>query len=71
MSEREVRAAEWSAFAAMLEQRALNMRRTARAAESEELATIAVTLMAISADASKLAKAIRFGEPPEPNGEPA
>lgn len=66
MSDRLVRAAEWSAFASMLSERAINLKRDARATKSDELALMALVLLAISADATKLAVAIRFGEPPEP-----
>jgi len=65
MMSRAVRAAEWSAFATLLEQRAHSLRADARKAGSDELAMMAILLMSVSADAAKVAAAIRGGAPPD------
>jgi len=72
MSDRAVRAAEWSAFASLLEERATNVKRAASATGSTELTAVAIALIGVSADATKLAEAIRRSGPEtEPEGVPS
>ena len=63
---RRIRSAEWFAFGSLLEQRAISLKQNARATNSDDLALVAIVLMAVAADAVKVAAAIVVGEPPDP-----
>lgn len=67
MSERDVRAAEWSAFAALLHARGEEMGRRGRELDQHrEYLVMSTTLLAVALDAYRLAESIRDGAPPAP-----
>lgn len=69
MSDRAVRAAEWSAFSTLLDERARNIKENADRTGSRELIAVALAVMGVSADAASLAVQIRGGMPPDPEEE--
>ena len=68
MSDRRVRAAEWLAFANLLDVRAKNIKRSADAAGNHDLVSVAIALLGVSADATAIALVIRDGDDDEPEG---
>lgn len=68
MSERRIRAAEWSAFASKLDRRAKSAKAEADRTGNMNLMAIAIALLGASTDATALAFEIRGGVP-FPDGE--